>query len=121
TVSMGVSTRLAALPAAQPKDDREGLPLPDVLTLSSDTKKGNPIQLPSAMLRPDDARSKTTLTRSDAQHSARAVPATRLQRLTCHTSARFRVPAPQAGYTRRPAEGQVIASRFPAAFRLPAF
>src|ERR1019366_7162990 len=68
TVSMGVSTRLAALPAAQPKDDREGLPLPDVLTLSSDTKKGNPIQLPSAMLRPDDARSKTTLTRSDAQH-----------------------------------------------------
>jgi hypothetical protein len=66
---MGVSTRLAALPAAQPKDDREGLPLPDVLTLSSDTKKGNPIQLPSAMLRPDDARSKTTLTRSDAQHT----------------------------------------------------
>src|ERR1019366_2192303 len=77
TVSMGVSTRLAALPAAQPKDDREGLPLPDVLTLSSDTKKGNPIQLPSAMLRPDDARSKTTLTRSDAQQTGRTAPRTR--------------------------------------------
>ena len=38
-----------------------------MLTLSSDTKKGNPIQLPSATLRPDDARPRITLTRSDAQ------------------------------------------------------
>jgi hypothetical protein len=82
---MGVSTRLAALPAAQPKDDREGLPLPDVLTLSSDTKKGNPIQLPSAMLRPDDARSKTTLTRSDAQQLATLPVARKLTRRCCHT------------------------------------
>ena len=48
----------------------------------------------------------------------------RLQRLTCHTSARFRVRERArcpASYTRRPAEGQLSLSRFPAAFRLPAF
>src|SRR5260370_645436 len=57
--------------------------------------------------------------------SVRAVPAVLLQRLTCHTSARFRVPARGAGYpasyTRRPAEGASHASHFPGAFRLPAF
>jgi hypothetical protein len=67
---MGVSVRLVALPAALPKDDREGPPQPDMLTLSSDTKKGNHYRLPTNTLSPDDASSKTTLTRSDAQHSA---------------------------------------------------
>jgi len=45
-----------------------------VLTLSPDTEKGNPIQLPPATLSPDDARSKTTLTRSDAQHRDAGAP-----------------------------------------------
>ncbi len=39
-----------------------------MLTLSSDTKKGNHYRLPAITLSPDDASSKTTLTRSDAQH-----------------------------------------------------
>src|SRR5258708_22045728 len=55
TVSMGVSARLVALPAAQPKDDREGPPRPDMLTLSSDLKKGNQFRLPDTTLSPDDA------------------------------------------------------------------
>jgi hypothetical protein len=65
---MGVSTRLTALPAAQPKDDREGPPSPDTLTLSPDMKKGNQFRLPAAALRPDGAQLTITLTRSDAQH-----------------------------------------------------
>jgi len=52
---MGVSVRLVALLAAQPKDDREGPPQPDMLTLSSDMKKGNQFRLPDTTLSPDDA------------------------------------------------------------------
>jgi len=52
---MGVSVRLVALLAAQPKDDREGPPQPDMLTLSSGMKKGNQFRLPDTTLSPDDA------------------------------------------------------------------
>src|SRR6266516_2853564 len=74
---------LVALPAAQPKDDREGPPLPDMLTLSSDTKKGNQFRLPSATPRPDGARSTITLIRSDAQHPTKS-PGYGRCALICH-------------------------------------
>jgi hypothetical protein len=42
-------------PCGSAKNDREGQPLPDVLTLSPDIKKGNPIQVAQPTPNPDDA------------------------------------------------------------------
>jgi hypothetical protein len=57
--------------------------------------------------------------------SVPAVPAGRLQRLTCPRGRAFapgRVPVRYpASYARRPTEGWSTSSRFPVAFRLPAF